>query len=51
MTSAGVILLLCALACPVRMGLMMLFMRKGHGHSAHGEGSGTGEDRSDERAD
>jgi hypothetical protein len=51
MSPAGVILLLCALACLVGMGLMMLFMRKGHGHSAPTEPHGTGEDRSDERAD
>lgn len=50
MSAAGVILLLCVLACPVGMGLMMFFMRKGHGHSAHGETTRTGEDR-DERAD
>ena len=50
MSAAGVILLLCALACPVGMGLMMLFMRKSHGHSAPGEANGTGEDRPDERA-
>ncbi len=28
--SATVVLLLCLVACPVGMGLMMLFMRKGH---------------------
>ena len=50
MSAAGVILLLCALACPVGMGLMMLFMRKGHGDSDRGETTRTGEDR-DERAD
>jgi hypothetical protein len=50
MSAAALALLICALACPVGMGLMMFFMRKGHGHSAHGEPNQTGEDR-DERAD
>jgi hypothetical protein len=50
MSAAGLILLVCALACPVGMGLMMFFMRKGHGHSAAEEPNRTGEDR-DERAD
>jgi hypothetical protein len=31
--SATVIILLCALACPVSMGLMMVFMRRRHGAS------------------
>ena len=31
--SATVIILLCALACPVSMALMMVFMRRGHGPS------------------
>jgi hypothetical protein len=31
--SATVVILLCALACPLSMLLMMLFMRKGHGVS------------------
>jgi hypothetical protein len=31
--SATVVILLCALACPVSMALMMVFMRKGHGSS------------------
>ena len=31
--SVTVVILLCALACPLGMGLMMLFMRKGHGTS------------------
>jgi hypothetical protein len=38
--SATLIILLCAVACPVSMGLMMVFMRRGHSAS-HG--------RSDER--
>jgi hypothetical protein len=33
MSAAAIALLLCALACPVGMGLMMLFMRKGHAKS------------------
>jgi hypothetical protein len=33
MSATALVLLLCALACPVGMGLMMLFMRKGHGDS------------------
>jgi len=49
MSATALILILCALACPVGMGLMMFFMRKGHGHSAHGEPRRTDEDR-DERA-
>ena len=28
--SATVVILLCAIACPVSMAAMMLFMRKGH---------------------
>ena len=28
--SASVVILLCAIACPVSMAAMMLFMRKGH---------------------
>jgi hypothetical protein len=31
--SATAIILLCALACPVSMALMMVFMRKNHGSS------------------
>ena len=31
--SAALVLLLCALACPVAMGLMMLFMRRSHASS------------------
>ena len=50
MSAAALALLVCALACPVGMGLMMLFMRKGHGHSADGASNRIGEDR-DERAD
>jgi hypothetical protein len=33
--SATAIILLCAIACPVSMALMMLFMRKSHGGSEH----------------
>lgn len=36
MSGTSVILLLVVLACPVGMGLMMLFMRKGHDHSVDG---------------
>jgi hypothetical protein len=36
--SATAIILLCAIACPVSMALMMLFMRKGHGGSEHRDG-------------
>jgi hypothetical protein len=39
--SATVIILLCALACPVSMGLMMVFMRRGHGAS-HRRSDGRG---------
>jgi hypothetical protein len=35
--SATLIILLCALMCPLAMGLMMLFMRKGHGGRAEAE--------------
>ena len=41
--SATVIILLCALACPVTMGLMMVFMRRGHGGS-HDRSGGGGDD-------
>ena len=50
MSAAGLILLVCVLACPVGMGLMMFFMRKGHAHSADEASNRPGEDR-DERAD
>ena len=50
MSAAGFILLACALACPVGMGVMIFFMRKGHGHSADGEPNRSGES-GDERAD
>jgi hypothetical protein len=50
MSAAGLILLLCALACPVGMGVMMFFMRKGHTPAATGKPDRTGEER-DERAD
>jgi hypothetical protein len=33
--SATAIIVICALACPVSMALMMLFMRKSH-RSSHG---------------
>ena len=32
--SATAVILLCAIACPVSMAAMMLFMRKGHRASA-----------------
>ncbi len=50
MSAAAIALLLCALACPVGMGLMMLFMRKGHGESRNEREEGPAEAR-DERAD
>jgi hypothetical protein len=50
MSVGALALLVCALACPVGMGLMMFFMRKSHGHSANGEPNRNGGDR-DERAD
>ena len=50
MSVPALALLVCALACPVGMGLMMFLMRKGHGHTPRGEPNRTGEDR-DERAD
>jgi hypothetical protein len=31
--SATIVILLCALACPLSMALMMIFMRMGHGES------------------
>jgi hypothetical protein len=35
--SASVVILLCAIACPASMALMMLFMRRSHGSShTHG---------------
>lgn len=34
--SATLIILLCAVACPLSMGLMMVFMRRGHGASHRG---------------
>jgi hypothetical protein len=33
--SATLIILFCALMCPLMMGLMMLFMRRSHGEHAH----------------
>jgi len=40
--SATVIILLCALACPVSMGLMMVFMRHGH-VASHRRSDGRGD--------
>lgn len=34
--SAAVIVLACVLMCPLSMGLMMLFMRRGRGHASSG---------------
>lgn len=50
MSAAALTLLVCALACPLGMGLMMFFMRKGHGHSVDERPNRTDADR-DERAD
>ena len=50
MSAAAIALLLCALACPVGMGLMMLFMRKRHGESRKDREDRAAEAR-DERAD
>jgi hypothetical protein len=50
MSVAALALLVCALACPVGTGLMIFFMRKGHGHSASGAPNRAGEER-DGRAD
>jgi hypothetical protein len=50
MSATAGVLLLCALACPVGMGLMMLFMRKDHGDSHRqepGERADAGSDRAD----
>jgi hypothetical protein len=35
--SATLIILLCALVCPLSMVLMMIFMRKGHDESPRGQ--------------
>ncbi len=48
--SATLIILVCAVMCPLGMGLMMLFMRKGHGESHRKEADPRDEARS-ERAD
>jgi hypothetical protein len=40
--SPTLIILLCAVACPVSMGLMMVFMRRGHGQS-HRRSDGRGD--------
>lgn len=50
MSAAAIALLLCALACPVAMALMMLFTRKGHGESRNVREERPAEAR-DERAD
>ncbi len=48
--SATLIILLCALMCPLSMALMMIFMRKGHGDS-HRQQPGEDADAGSERAD
>jgi hypothetical protein len=50
MSAVAIVLVLCALACPIGMGLMMLFMRKGHGESRNERKDRPAEAR-DERAD
>jgi hypothetical protein len=48
--SIGFVLLLCVIACPVSMLLMMLFMRRGHGRVESSElakKSGDDDDRAD----
>lgn len=50
MSAAAIALLLCALACPVGMGLMKVFMRKGHGESRNERDDRPAEAR-DERGD
>lgn len=50
MSVTAAVLLLCALACPVGMGLMMLFMRKGHGES-HRERANRRAEAPDDRAE
>lgn len=36
MSGPALVILVCALMCPLVMGVMMVFMRKGHGESRHG---------------
>jgi hypothetical protein len=47
--SIGFVLLLCVIACPVSMLLMMLFMRRGHRH-AESSAQAKGSENEDERA-
>lgn len=46
MSVGAAVLLLCALACPVGMGVMMLFMRRSHGEDAR-QPPGEADERSD----
>jgi hypothetical protein len=45
--STGFVLLVCVIACPVVMLLMMLFMRRGHGHGESSALSKRGENDDD----
>ncbi len=44
--SATLVILLCAIVCPVSMALMMVFMRRGHGASHSSRRSGEADEAS-----
>ncbi len=48
--STGFVLLVCVIACPVAILLMMLLMRRGHGH-AESSAFGKASENDDERTD